>query len=143
MTRPFKTIGEEEIKKIRSYAGVGLNLDQIAANIGMCRQTLWKLSKEDPRIQDAVREGQSVAALEVTNALYQEARTGKNMTATIFWLKTRLGWREKSEVDINIKPNVTFKTTIEVDGTLVQQILQEDGIIPAEAKAIEGETIQP
>lgn len=141
MARERKEISDADIVKIKGLAAIGLNLEQIAGNLGMCRKTLWDRSKDDPRIEIAVRDGQAAAAATVANALFEEAKTGKNMTATIFWLKTRLGWREKSEVDVTVKPNVRFKTTIQYDGTLVQQILQEDGII--EAPTIEGETVQP
>ena len=39
------------------------------------------------------------ANAQVAQSLYQQAISGKNTAATIFWLKTRAGWRESPAIE--------------------------------------------
>lgn len=89
----------EQIKLAANLAGIGCNLDQIAAMLDIGTTTLDEIIKRDPLTARAISKGRSNAQGRVMKALFNEAVTGKNMTATIFYLKTRCRWAESKPVD--------------------------------------------
>ncbi|MEO3475934.1 hypothetical protein AAFN86_29080, partial [Roseomonas sp. CAU 1739] len=46
------------------------------------------------------------ANAKVAQSLFQMATQGKNVAAAIFWMKARAGWREKQEVDANVRTDM-------------------------------------
>ncbi|MCD7753895.1 MAG: helix-turn-helix domain-containing protein [Clostridiales bacterium] len=88
----------EGLTLIEGWAREGLTDEQIAANMGVCRDTLiqWKKSYGD--ISDALKKGKEVVDYQVENALLGAALEG-NVTACIFWLKNRRPdkWRDRPE----------------------------------------------
>ncbi len=82
---PFKPTTETRAK-VRSLAAVGIPQDDVAKIIGCSPKTLRK----------HFRHELNVASTEATAAvggfLFQAARSG-NVTAMIFWLKTRGRWK--------------------------------------------------
>jgi hypothetical protein len=56
------------------------------------------LRKLSPRQEKVIRLF-SEANAQVAQSLYQQAISGKNTAATIFWLKTRAGWRESPAIE--------------------------------------------
>lgn len=65
---------EEGLLRIQAWARNGLTFEEIAKNIGICRDTLneWKKSSAD--ISDALKKGRDVADIEVENALFKKAK---------------------------------------------------------------------
>lgn len=113
---------EENLIKLTGWAR-NLTETEIAANIGITRQTLIEWKKKHPKIREALREGREVVDIKVENALLKAAlgyeyteyiidTDGKkkavkkqvppNTTAMIFWLKNRKykEWRDKRDVGI-------------------------------------------
>lgn len=111
-------ITESGLQIIEQWARDGLTEDQIAHNIGICRDTLNEWKNRFPAISDAIKKGKAPVDFQVENALLKRARgyeynetrtdaTGKAITITrhvppdvaacIFWLKNRRPekWREK------------------------------------------------
>ena len=82
-------------------AGVGLNLNQIAAIIGVSPATLDRRIKDTPAIAEAISKGRSDASEKVMNTAFQMATSGTNPAMTIFWLKVRERWKEPDR-DINL-----------------------------------------
>jgi hypothetical protein len=75
--------------KVRHLAGVGVGQDDIAKIIGCAPKTLRK------RCRDDLDRGVAEANATVSGYLFAAAKAG-NVTAQIFWLKTRAHWREKT-----------------------------------------------
>lgn len=80
---------EDDLEKIEKLASQGLNLDQISRAIGICNSTLYaKKASNYPEIQDAIDAGRAKGIKEVTNALFEKAKKGDNVSM-IFFLKNR------------------------------------------------------
>lgn len=119
-------IESDGLEQLRAWARDGLTDEQIAHNMGICRDTLYEWKKRFPDMADALKKGKDAVDLEVENALlkramgfeYTETRTEtaddgtvktivthKTMlpdtTAQIFWLKNRRPavWRDKQQVE--------------------------------------------
>src|SRR5438445_6428571 len=75
--------------KVRHLAGVGVAQDDIAKIIGCAPKTLRK------RCRDDLDRGVAEANATVSGYLFASAKAG-NVTAQIFWLKTRAQWRENA-----------------------------------------------
>lgn len=87
----------------------GINHEQIAKTIGISRNTLEKHFREE--LDNAAAE----ANARVVGVAYEQAVSGQHPAMTMFWLKTRLGWREKKELEHS--GEVTTKTFIvTIDG---------------------------
>ena len=77
---------------MRHLAGVGVRQDDIARIIGCAPKTLRKRCRED------LDRGVAEANATVSGYLFAAAKAG-NVTAQIFWLKTRAHWRERTAGD--------------------------------------------
>lgn len=73
-------------------AGVGVRQDDIAKIVGCAPKTLRK------RCRDDLDRGVAEANAMVSGYLFAAAKAG-NVTAQIFWLKSRAHWREKTVAD--------------------------------------------
>lgn len=88
-------------RQVKAMAGYGLTQDQIASLLGVERQTIVKYYRQELDL------GVIEANATVAQSLYRTA-TGPSsrdqVTAAIFWAKTRMGWKEpRQEVDINAR----------------------------------------
>lgn len=83
---------EDERKRIRLYAGLGLTHEQIASLIGKSRDCLQKRARKE------LDDGRAETIAKVAGNLVQKALKG-DTTSAIFYLKTQAGWREKHAVD--------------------------------------------
>ena len=92
---------EEGLVLIGGWARDGLSKEQIAENMGICRDTLYEWEKKFTDISDALKKGREVADRNVENALYKNAMNG-NIAAQIFWLKNRKPneWKDKQNMDL-------------------------------------------
>lgn len=118
---------QEGLLKIEGWARDGLTEEQIAANMGICRDTLIQWKKRYPDISDTLKKGKEVVDRQVENALLKRALGYKytevtkerieggfvvtkevtkevvpDTTAQIFWLKNRKPneWRDKQNVEL-------------------------------------------
>src|SRR6202040_1378154 len=89
MARKAFVLNEMAREKVRHLAGVGVRQDDIAKIIGCAPKTLRK------RCRDDLDRGVAEANATVSGYLFAAAKAG-NVTAQIFWLKTRAHWREKT-----------------------------------------------
>lgn len=76
-------------ERVRHLAGVGVRQDDIAKIIGCAPKTLRK------RLRDELDRGVAEANAIVSGSLFAAAKGG-NVSAQIFWLKTRAQWRERA-----------------------------------------------
>jgi AcrR family transcriptional regulator len=69
----------------------GIPADKIAAALELSKATLYKHYKKE--IQSSASEANAA----VVASLFNQAKKG-NVTACIFWLKTRMKWSEHAEI---------------------------------------------
>jgi hypothetical protein len=86
-------ITDEQIKMIEQYSALGLSLDSIACLLNISLRTLHRNKEHEILIDTAIKRGRESANAKVSSALFQKAISG-NVTAMIFWLKNRAGWRD-------------------------------------------------
>lgn len=85
---PFKPTDELRAK-VRHLSGVGVPQDEIAKIVGCTGKTLRKHFRRD------LDQGAAEANAVVAGYLFQAAKEG-NVTAMIFWLKTRARWSDRT-----------------------------------------------
>jgi len=89
MARKAFVVNQAVREKVRHLAGVGVRQDDIAKIIGCAPKTLRK------RCRDDLDRGVAEANATVSGYLFAAAKAG-NVTAQIFWLKSRAHWHEKT-----------------------------------------------
>src|SRR6476660_3116911 len=92
MARTAFVVNDALREKVRHLAGLGVRQDDIARMIGCAPKTLRK------RLRDELDRGVAEANATVSGCLFASAKAG-NVTAQIFWLKTRAHWQEKTAHD--------------------------------------------
>ena len=108
MARPKSGISKphEPSDKTRGEVGAlvsfGNTQEQIASHLGITVDTLAKYYRAELD-NSVVRANAKVAA-----KLFRKATEGDDLTAMIFWLKTRGKWREKDD-SVNIKESIVEK----------------------------------
>src|ERR1700682_6115623 len=88
MARTAFVVNEAMREKVRYLAGLGVRQDDIAKIIGCAPKTLRK------RFRDELDRGVAEGHATISGYLFAAAKAG-NITAIIFWLKTRAHWRER------------------------------------------------
>jgi hypothetical protein len=92
MARKAFAVNDAVRERVRYLAGVGVRQDDIAKILGCAPKTLRK------RFRDELDLGVAEANATVCGYLFAAAKAG-NVTAQIFWLKTRAHWRERTAAD--------------------------------------------
>jgi hypothetical protein len=80
-------------EKVRHLAGLGVPQDDIAKIVRCSPKTLRKRCRDD--LDCGVAEANAI----VSGCLFAAATKSGNVTAQIFWLKTRGRWRERDVSD--------------------------------------------
>ena len=89
--KPF-VVNDAVREKVRHLVGLGVSQDDIARIVQCSPKTLRK------RCRDDLDCGAVEANAIVSNCLFAAAKGG-NISAQIFWLKSRARWRERDESD--------------------------------------------
>ena len=92
MARTAFAVNDALRERVRYLAGVGVRQDDIARIIGCAPKTLRK------HLRDELDRGVAEANATISGSLFANAKGG-NVTAQIFWLKTRAHWRERTAAD--------------------------------------------
>lgn len=90
---------EIDLAKVEVMAANGLTQQQIADSLGISVSTLYGRKRESEEFEEAIKRGKAKGVAVVTNELMKQVKSG-NVTAMIFFLKARAGWKEKNEVDL-------------------------------------------
>ena len=106
MARTAFVVTDALREKVRYLAGLGGRQDDIAKFIGCAPKTLRT------RFRDELDRGVAEANATISGSLFASAKGG-NVTAQIFWLKTRAHWRERLTEDDPI-PNAVAESSSEV-----------------------------
>lgn len=93
MGRPQHVPDEKTRLQVKLMAAMGTSVIDIGKVVGISHPTVQK------HYMAELETGHIEANAKVAQSLYQQAthRTKPNVTACIFWLKCRAGWREDQE----------------------------------------------
>lgn len=86
-------------EELESFGRAGLNNQQMASILGMSKDTLERFFASDSVLHAAVEKGRSNSILKVASTAYQLAVSGDVPAMTMFYLKTRAGWKETQVVE--------------------------------------------
>lgn len=92
--RPKIKLTDTQLEQIEKMAGYGLNMTQIAALLGMSKDTIERRANEDPAISAAIEKGRAEAIHKVAESAYKQAVSGACPAMTMFYLKCRAKWKE-------------------------------------------------
>ena len=95
---------DEIRKKVAALVGFGIPMEQIAPLVDLSMSTINKYYRTE------IDSGTAQANAKIAQSLYTKALGDSHgsVTAAIFWLKTRAGWKETSVSEV--------KTTIDFGG---------------------------
>ena len=95
--------------KARLLSRYGVPQEQIAADIGVSLPTLHKYYRQE--LDKGMMEANSLVA----ESLFKKARGDgpQSVTAAIFWLKARAGWRDTHAVELTGKDGGPIRTEAE------------------------------
>lgn len=102
-----------DVAKVEELAEICQNEAEIAYAIGVCPRTFLTKKQQSPEIQEALERGRARANTFVAGKLMQTIKDG-NVTAMIFWLKSRGGWMEtdRHEVEVNQPVQIVVKNDL-------------------------------
>lgn len=105
-----------QVSALKSY---GHTLKEIATFLGICDDTLsFHYSRE-------LATAETVANAEVARCLYKKATKKDDVTAQIFWLKTRARWRTEDSEKIMNQNDALRKEVVELREKLDAQNKKE------------------
>ena len=99
MAREKWTPTEEQLKQIRTMAGLGLTVQKIGIILGISKATFDRAARRDPAVKEALEKGREQTELQVRAWAHKSAERG-NVAMQIFLLKTRYGFRETERLEL-------------------------------------------
>lgn len=105
---------ELDIQKVEELAGLGLTREEIALSLGVSYSTLNRRAKEFEEVETAIQRGRALANIKVAGELMKAIEEG-NVTAIIFYLKTRAGWTEKIRAEVTGADGEALKVNNRID----------------------------
>lgn len=97
MAKPRVEIDMAEVERL---AGLGLTQEEIATSLGFSERTFRNRKKDSAAFADAIKRGKASAAEEISNQLFEKAKTG-DLGAIIWYEKTRCGRTDKLTIDLS------------------------------------------
>lgn len=89
---------EIDLKQVEKLAAIGLNEQQIADSLGISVPTLEDRKKNNQDFLSALKKGKAKGIAQVANNLFEQSKNG-NVSAGIFFMKNRAGWKDKTETE--------------------------------------------
>lgn len=103
--RPRLTVKLVE-QRLRDKRG---NLTATAKSLGWSRTQVRRFIEANPKLLEIMEEERESMKDNVETEFYRtclDAEADGHVTAMIFFLKTKMGWRESSQMDVNLNPQV-------------------------------------
>jgi predicted transcriptional regulator len=111
--RPPWVPGKEIIEQAECLAERGLTQQQIADSLGIGLSTLYDKKNEFEDFAEAIKRGQAKGIAHVSNNLMKNIENG-NVTAQIFFLKCRAGWKETEIREVTGKDSEPVKHEVKL-----------------------------
>lgn len=122
----MKVADKIDLALVEKYAQVCDSQEDIARALGLDRSTIKKAIKENEDFAEAVARGKSKANIFVGGKLIELIKSG-NPAATIFYLKSRCGWKEARDNAFSVKGEVTSKTpAVVLSPDVIAQVLNSE-----------------
>lgn len=118
------------LEMIKRMKKVGLSDEEMSHCLGLGRSTLGRAIARNDKLWEAIYEGRQDANLRVVEAAFNMATDEKHERMTMFWLRSRMGWKEGIEIDANISHQIIYETRL--SGNKVKQ-----NVISAGGESIE------
>lgn len=108
-------ITQEIIDKAREYAKRGLTKEQICLALGIGKTAFYRKEAQKKELKNAIKQGRAEGIAIVADDLLKNIKKG-NVTAQIFYLKTKGGFKE--EQNVNLKMHTGNKVNLDkaIDG---------------------------
>lgn len=87
-------LNTEDHEKIKMLASRGTSISDIADYLGISKATLDRRIAENTELRQLIHSGRIHSNLEVSNIAFQMATSGKFPQMTMFWLKSKAGWKD-------------------------------------------------
>ena len=123
----------ETIQQIEKLSGLGLTQPQIAYVMNMKPEKFQWYLRKDSMMRQAMDRGVALANAQVARTLFKLATSGECPAATFFWAKTRMGWSEVNQLQVSVKPDVVYRSTVRADGSLIQEVIEDGKVIDVES----------
>jgi DNA-binding XRE family transcriptional regulator len=91
MTRRGRLPKIIDVRMVETYAALGMTHDQIAASLGICRDTLYRRKRDQSDFSDAMARGLAKGIQLVATKCMEQINFG-NFSAIKFYLETKAGW---------------------------------------------------
>ena len=117
---------EIDLAKVEVMAANGLTQQQIADSLGISVSTLYGRKRESEEFEEAIKRGKAKGVAVVTNELMKQVKSG-NVTAMIFFLKARAGWREKVEVSSDVR--IEQSAPLNLEGLSLEELNQLERLV--------------
>ena len=108
MARPRFVPTVEQRRMVRAMSGYGMKQEDIAACLEIRSA---KTLRRHFRVE--LDRGAPEANARVAQCLYQMSISGKCPQATIFWMKTRVGWRDREPVELRPAEPAPFLVVVD------------------------------
>src|SRR5262245_21936118 len=118
MARPRWQPTTKEREQVAMMTAIGIPQPAICQIIGVTDKTLRRACRSE------ITTGQAQANAKVGKALFQKALAG-DVTAMIFWLKCRAGWRETITIEQS-------KPVAEMSDAELNRVLIANGLEPVD-----------
>jgi hypothetical protein len=90
---------EVDLKKVEEYAQVCDSEEEIALALGISYSTLQNRKRDYESFRNALKRGKAKANVFVGGKLLEKVKAG-DTACTIFYMKTRCGWRETNKLEL-------------------------------------------
>lgn len=100
-TKPKMVMSAVQLQVMKNAVTMGMNREQIAKLLGISDSTLKRLYKRDSSVKEILDRGKDMVDQFVVGKLLEHIQDN-NVAATLFYLKTRLGWRETNRTELEI-----------------------------------------
>jgi len=104
MAKPGRKPIPVDLKQVEALASQGLTDQQIMHAVGINRDGFYKRKRSNPAMAECLKRARAHGQAHVVNSMYQQAISGKNVVASIFWLKCRGGWSDRMEQQASDRP---------------------------------------
>lgn len=102
---------EIDLRKVEEYAQVCDSEEEIALALGVSYGTLQNRKRDSSEFCEAVKKGRAKANIFVGGKLMQKIKDG-DTAATIFYMKSRCGWKETQRTEITGKDGGDVKVQV-------------------------------